>query len=325
MPRVFVTGGAGYIGSHAVKMLGEEGFEVAVYDNLSTGKSSSVLYGRLIKGDILDYEALKNAILEFKPDAVMHFAAKIVVPESVEKPLLYYENNTMGALNVLKAMREAKVKKFIFSSTAAVYGQPEKMPIKEDFPLSPINPYGRSKAFVEAILKDLSFAEDFDYVSLRYFNVAGADPDGKIGETKENATHLITMCVRTACGKRKKLSVFGTDYPTKDGTCIRDYIHVMDLAKAHILALNYLLDGGKSQVFNCGYGRGFSVLEVVNEAKRVTGVDFPVEFKERRPGDPAELVADSEKIRRVLNWKPKYDDLSFIIKTAFEWEKNMVK
>ncbi|MGB9813738.1 MAG: UDP-glucose 4-epimerase GalE [Thermovenabulum sp.] len=325
MPRVFVTGGAGYIGSHAVKMLGEEGFEVAVYDNLSTGKSSSVLYGRLIKGDILDYEALKNAILEFKPDAVMHFAAKIVVPESVEKPLLYYENNTMGALNVLKAMREAKVKKFIFSSTAAVYGQPEKMPIKEDFPLSPINPYGRSKAFVEAILKDLSFAEDFDYVSLRYFNVAGADPEGKIGETKENATHLITMCVRTACGKRKKLSVFGTDYPTKDGTCIRDYIHVMDLAEAHILALNYLLEGGKSQVFNCGYGRGFSVLEVVNEAKRVTGVDFPVEFKERRPGDPAELVADSEKIRRVLNWKPKYDDLSFIIKTAFEWEKNMVK
>jgi len=325
MPRVFVTGGAGYIGSHAVKMLGEEGFEVAVYDNLSTGKSSSVLYGRLIKGDILDYEALKNAILEFKPDAVMHFAARIVVPESVGKPLLYYENNTMGALNVLKAMREAKVKKFIFSSTAAVYGQPEKMPIKEDFPLSPINPYGRSKAFVEAILKDLSFAEDFDYVSLRYFNVAGADPEGKIGETKENATHLITMCVRTACGKREKLSVFGTDYPTKDGTCIRDYIHVMDLAEAHILALNYLLEGGKSQIFNCGYGRGFSVLEVVNEAKRVTGVDFPVEFKERRPGDPAELVADSEKIRRVLNWKPKYDDLSFIIKTAFEWEKNMVK
>ncbi|MGB9975744.1 UDP-glucose 4-epimerase GalE [Thermovenabulum sp.] len=323
MARVFVTGGAGYIGSHAVKLLGEKGFEVAVFDNLSTGSSSSVLYGRLIKGDILDYETLKKAMMDFKPDAVMHFAAKIIVPESVEKPLLYYENNTAGAMNILKAMRETGVKKFIFSSTAAVYGQPEKMPIKEDFPLSPINPYGRSKAFVETILKDLSFTEDFSYVSLRYFNVAGADPEGKIGETKKDATHLITMCVRTACGKRDKLFVFGTDYPTKDGTCIRDYIHVMDLAEAHLKALDYLLEGGKSEILNCGYGRGFSVLEVVNEAKKVTGIDFPVEYRERRPGDPAQLVADTEKIKRVLNWVPKYDDLSFIIKTAFEWEKKI--
>ncbi|KYO66872.1 UDP-glucose 4-epimerase GalE [Thermovenabulum gondwanense] len=323
MARVFVTGGAGYIGSHAVKLLGEKGFEVAVFDNLSTGNSSSVLYGMLIKGDILDYETLKKAMMDFKPDAVMHFAAKIIVPESVEKPLLYYENNTAGAINVLKAMRETGVKNFIFSSTAAVYGQPEKMPIKEDFPLSPINPYGRSKAFVETILKDLSFAGDFSYVSLRYFNVAGADPEGKIGETKKDATHLITMCVRTACGKRDKLFVFGTDYPTKDGTCIRDYIHVMDLAEAHIKALDYLLEGGKSEILNCGYGRGFSVLEVVNEAKKVTGIDFPVEYRERRPGDPARLVADAEKIKRVLNWVPKYDDLSFIIKTAFEWEKKL--
>jgi len=323
MARVFVTGGAGYIGSHAVKLLGEKGFEVAVFDNLSTGNSSSVLYGMLIKGDILDYETLKKAMMDFKPDAVMHFAAKIIVPESVEKPLLYYENNTAGAINVLKAMRETGVKNFIFSSTAAVYGQPEKMPIKEDFPLSPINPYGRSKAFVETILKDLSFAGDFSYVSLRYFNVAGADPEGKIGETKKDATHLITMCVRTACGKRDKLFVFGTDYPTKDGTCIRDYIHVMDLAEAHIKALDYLLEGGKSEILNCGYGRGFSVLEVVNEAKKVTGIDFPVEYRERRPGDPARLVADAEKIKRVLNWVPRYDDLSFIIKTAFEWEKKL--
>lgn len=323
MARVFVTGGAGYIGSHAVKLLGEKGFEVAVFDNLSTGNSSSVLYGMLIKGDILDYETLKKAMMDFKPDAVMHFAAKIIVPESVEKPLLYYENNTAGAINVLKAMRETGVKNFIFSSTAAVYGQPEKMPIKEDFPLSPINPYGRSKVFVETILKDLSFAGDFSYVSLRYFNVAGADPEGKIGETKKDATHLITMCVRTACGKRDKLFVFGTDYPTKDGTCIRDYIHVMDLAEAHIKALDYLLEGGKSEILNCGYGRGFSVLEVVNEAKKVTGIDFPVEYRERRPGDPARLVADAEKIKRVLNWVPRYDDLSFIIKTAFEWEKKL--
>lgn len=321
MARVFVTGGAGYIGSHVVKLLGRKGHEILVYDDLSSGSREAVLCGELVVGDILDYGTLKRAMEEFKPDAVMHFAAKIVVPESVRKPLMYYENNTGGAINLLKAMRACGVSKFIFSSTAAVYGEPEKMPIAEDYPLDPVNPYGRSKAAVESLLRDLSAAEDFKYVSLRYFNVAGADPEGQIGETKPDATHLITMCVRTACGKRDKLYIYGTDYPTPDGTCIRDYIHVMDLAEAHILALDYLMAGGESEVFNCGYGRGYSVKEVVEQAKVVTGVDFPVEYAPRRPGDPPELVADSKKIREKLGWEPKYDDLGFIIKTAWEWEK----
>ncbi|MFO7152117.1 MAG: UDP-glucose 4-epimerase GalE [Bacillota bacterium] len=321
MARVFVTGGAGYIGSHVVKLLGRKGHEILVYDDLSSGSREAVLCGELVVGDILDYGTLKRAMEEFKPDAVMHFAAKIVVPESVRKPLMYYENNTGGAINLLKAMRACGVSKFIFSSTAAVYGEPEKMPIAEDYPLDPVNPYGRSKAAVESLLRDLSAAEDFKYVSLRYFNVAGADPEGQIGETKPDATHLITMCVRTACGKREKLYIYGTDYPTPDGTCIRDYIHVMDLAEAHILALDYLMAGGESEVFNCGYGRGYSVKEVVEQAKKVTGVDFPVEYAPRRPGDPPELVADSKKIREKLGWEPKYDDLGFIIKTAWEWEK----
>lgn len=321
MARVFVTGGAGYIGSHVVKLLGRKGHEILVYDDLSSGSREAVLCGELVVGDILDYGTLKRAMEEFKPDAVMHFAAKIVVPESVRKPLMYYENNTGGAINLLKAMRACGVSKFIFSSTAAVYGEPEKMPIAEDYPLDPVNPYGRSKAAVESLLRDLSAAEDFKYVSLRYFNVAGADPEGQIGETKPDATHLITMCVRTACGKREKLYIYGTDYPTPDGTCIRDYIHVMDLAEAHILALDYLMAGGESEVFNCGYGRGYSVKEVVDQAKKVTGVDFPVEYAPRRPGDPPELVADSKKIREKLGWEPKYDDLGFIIKTAWEWEK----
>jgi UDP-glucose 4-epimerase len=321
LARVFVTGGAGYIGSHVVKLLGEKGNEVMVYDNLSSGNAGSILYGRLVRGDILDFEKIKTAMEDFQPDAVMHFAAKIVVPESVREPLKYYENNTCGAVSVLKAMRECGVKKIIFSSTAAVYGQPEKMPITEDAPLEPVNPYGQSKAAVERILRDSCLAGDFGYVALRYFNVAGADPAGKIGETKKDATHLVTMCVRAACGKRDKLFVYGTDYTTPDGTCIRDYIHVMDLADAHMLALEYLLGGGKSDVFNCGYGQGYSVQQVVDTAKKVTGVDFPVEYAQRRPGDPPELVADSAKIKQKLGWQPRYDDLKFIIKTAWEWEK----
>ncbi|MDI3481232.1 MAG: UDP-glucose 4-epimerase [Tepidanaerobacteraceae bacterium] len=323
MARVFVTGGAGYIGSHVVKLLGEKGHDVMVYDNLSSGNASSVLCGRLVRGDILDFEKMMAAMEEFQPDAVMHFAAKIVVPESVKEPLKYYENNTCGAVNVLKAMRECGVKSIIFSSTAAVYGEPEKMPIAEDAPLCPVNPYGQSKAAVERILRDCSVAGDLGYVALRYFNVAGADPSGKIGETKKDATHLITMCVRAACGKRDRLFVYGTDYPTPDGTCIRDYIHVMDLADAHVLALKYLLEGGASDVFNCGYGQGYTVRQVVDAAKKVTGVDFPVENAPRRPGDPPELVADSAKIKQKLGWQPRYDDISFIIKTAWEWEKKI--
>jgi UDP-glucose 4-epimerase len=321
--KVLVSGGAGYIGSHVVKLLGKKGFDVLVYDNLSTGNRSSVLSGKLVEGDMLDIDGLRSVMSDFRPDAVMHFAAKIVVPESVKFPMKYYTNNVLGTLNVLRVMKEFDVNKFIFSSTAAVYGEPEEMPINETMSFAPINPYGKSKAIVEEVLKDCSMSEGLKYIALRYFNVAGADPEGELGETKKDATHLITMCVRTAAGKRDKLSVFGTDYPTSDGTCVRDYIHVMDLADAHILALEHLLSGGESNVFNCGYGKGYSVQEVVTEAKNATGVDFAVEYTERRAGDPPELVADSTKIKQTLGWKPKYDNLGFIIKTAWEWERNI--
>ncbi len=323
MKKVLVSGGAGYIGSHVVKLLGKKGFDVLVYDNLSTGNRSSVLSGKLVEGDMLDIDGLRSVMSDFRPDAVMHFAAKIVVPESVKFPMKYYTNNVLGTLNVLRVMKEFDVNKFIFSSTAAVYGEPEEMPINETMSFAPINPYGKSKAIVEEVLKDCSMSEGLKYIALRYFNVAGADPEGELGETKKDATHLITMCVRTAAGKRDKLSIFGTDYPTSDGTCVRDYIHVMDLADAHILALEHLLSGGESNVFNCGYGKGYSVQEVVTEAKNATGVDFAVEYTERRAGDPPELVADSTKIKHTLGWKPKYDDLGFIIKTAWEWERNI--
>ncbi|MCL0042513.1 UDP-glucose 4-epimerase GalE [Thermodesulfovibrionales bacterium] len=323
MAKVLVTGGAGYIGSHVVKLLGEKDYDVVVYDNLSTGTAKAVLYGQLVEGDILNLRDLKKAIDDFKPDAVMHFAAKIVVPESVKYPLLYYTNNVFGTLNVLEAMRCCGVNKFIFSSTAAVYGEPVEMSIVEETPFRPINPYGKSKAMIEEVLKDFSAAEDFRYVSLRYFNVAGADPSCTIGETKKDATHLITMCVRTALGKREKLLVYGTDYPTRNGSCIRDYIHVADLADAHVLSLEYLLKGERSDVFNCGYGRGYSVLEVVRTVRRVSGADFHVEYVNRRAGDPAVLISNPNKIKSELDWKPKYNDLDFIIKTAWEWEKRI--
>lgn len=323
MTKVLITGGAGYIGSHVAQLLYNKGFDVIVYDNLSTGCRKSVMNSILIVDDILNLTGLEKVFSKYKPDAVMHFAAKIVVPESVKFPMKYYTNNVLGTLNVLRAMKEFNVNKFIFSSTAAVYGEPQNMPVKESVPFSPINPYGKSKAMVEEILKDCSMSEGLKYIALRYFNVAGADPEGRLGEIKEDATHLITMCVRAAIGKISKLSIFGTDYPTLDGTCIRDYIHIMDLADAHILALEYLLSGGESNVFNCGYGKGYTVNEVVNEAKKVTGVNFCVEEAPRRAGDPPELVADSTKIRQVLNWEPKYDDLGFIIKTAWKWEKNI--
>ncbi|MCL0070973.1 UDP-glucose 4-epimerase GalE [Thermodesulfovibrionales bacterium] len=323
MAKVLVTGGAGYIGSHVVKLLGEKDYDVVVYDNLSTGTAKAVLYGQLVEGDILNLRDLKKAIDDFKPDAVMHFAAKIVVPESVKYPLLYYTNNVFGTLNVLEAMRCCGVNKFIFSSTAAVYGEPVEMSIVEETPFRPINPYGKSKAMIEEVLKDFSAAEDFRYVSLRYFNVAGADPSCTIGETKKDATHLITMCVRTALGKREKLLVYGADYPTRNGSCIRDYIHVADLADAHVLSLEYLLKGERSDVFNCGYGRGYSVLEVVRTVRRVSGADFHVEYVNRRAGDPAVLISNPNKIKSELDWKPKYNDLDFIIKTAWEWEKRI--
>ena len=322
--RILVTGGAGYIGSHVVKALGEGGYDVLIYDNLSTGNKWAVLYGDLIVADLADGESLERAIKTFMPDAVMHFAASIVVPESVRDPLKYYRNNTVNAVFLCEAMQRNGIMKFIFSSTAAVYGIPETIPVREDTPMKPINPYGSSKMMTEYVLRDLDFAsEDFRYVSLRYFNVAGADGKGKIGQAYKEATHLITRALKTAKGEFGKLEIFGTDYPTADGTCIRDYIHVDDLSDAHVVALAYLLDGGASDTFNCGYGLGYSVREVVDMAKKVTGRDFRVEETGRRAGDPPVLVADNSKIKNILGWRPRYDNLGYIIKTAWEWEKNL--
>ena len=321
--KILVTGGAGYIGSHVVKALGEAGYEVLTYDNLSTGNKWSVLYGELIVADLSDEETLKKTIVKFKPAAIMHFAASIVVPESVRTPLKYYQNNTVNTLNLLGTMMACGARNFIFSSTAAVYGNAEKMPVGENAPMSPVNPYGSSKMMAEKILRDMHLADnDFNYVSLRYFNVAGADGGCRIGQAYKESTHLITRALKTAKGEFEKLQIFGTDYPTPDGTCIRDYIHVDDIAAAHVLALEYLLDKGKSGIFNCGYGHGYSVREVVAVAKKVTGVDFKVEETGRREGDPSILIADNAKIKRELGWQPKYDDLEYIIKTAWKWENS---
>ena len=324
--KVLVTGGAGYIGSHVVKALGEEGHEVAVFDNLCSGNREAVLHGELIVADLLDKDALRKAIADFKPDAVMHFAAFIIVPESVRYPLKYYRNNAGATIELLGAMREADVRLFVFSSSAAVYGNPETVPVTENAMLLPINPYGTTKMISEFMLRDMSFADaGFRYVSLRYFNVAGADGQCRIGQSYKQATHLITRALKTARGEFPKLEIFGVDYPTPDGTCIRDYIHVDDLATAHLDALHYLKEGGYSDVFNCGYGHGYSVREVVAAAKKITSIDFRTAETGRREGDPAVLVADSAKIRGTLGWKPRFDDLDYILKTAWEWEKRRGK
>jgi len=322
--KIMVTGGAGYIGSHAVKALGEMGFDVLVYDNLSTGHRESVLYGDLVVGDLADTPLLEKTMKVFRPDAVMHFAAFIQVEESVRAPLKYYNNNTVNTLTLLDTLIRNNVRFFIFSSTAAVYGIPEKIPVKESAPLSPINPYGASKMMIEQILQDLDRSvDDFHYVSLRYFNVAGADPEGRIGQKYIEATHLITRALKCAKGEFDKLEIFGTDYDTPDGTCIRDYIHVNDLIDAHVNALDYLYKSRKSNIFNLGYGHGYSVKEVVDAAKSVTGIDFPVIETGRRAGDPPALTADSAKAKKELSWKPKNDDLKFIIQTAWNWEKKL--
>jgi UDP-glucose 4-epimerase len=323
--KIFVTGGAGYIGSHVVKMLGGEGHDILVYDNLSTGHEWAVLSGRLAKGDLADAPFLGRIMGEFRPDAVIHFAASIQVEESTRKPLAYYRNNVANTLNLLDAMTENEVKYLIYSSTAAVYGVPEKMPVVEETELRPINPYGASKVMIERVLADLSSSRDFKYVALRYFNVAGADPEGKTGQAYKEATHLITRALKTARGQFEKLSVFGTDYPTPDGTCIRDYIHVNDLARAHLAALGYLRDGHESGQMNCGYGHGFSVKQVVETAKKITGIDFRVEETGRRAGDPPALIADSSRLKSRTGWAPQHDDLDFIVKTAWDWELKLAE
>ena len=325
--KILVTGGAGYIGSHVVKQLGEQtNHEITVLDNLVTGFRESVLYGDFVEADLSNFKHVEKIIKEGKYDAVIHFAASLVVPESVENPLKYYLNNTANTTNLIKQCVTYGVNKFIFSSTAAVYGEPtpDLIPVTEESPVAPINPYGSSKLMSETVLKDTAYAyDDFNYIALRYFNVAGASLDGKIGQSTENATLLIKVAAETALGKRDKMFIFGDDYPTEDGTCIRDYIHIEDLASAHIRALEHLEEGKEGGVFNCGYGHGFSVKEVLETMKKVSGVDFPVEIKERRAGDPAILISNNRKIREVMGWMPKYDDLELICKTGLEWEKKI--
>lgn len=325
--NILVTGGAGYIGSHVVKQLGEQtDHKITVLDNLVTGFKESILYGDFIEADLSDFDQVEEIFKNGNYDAVIHFAASLVVPESVSDPLKYYLNNTANTANVIKQCVKYNVNKFIFSSTAAVYGEPsmDKVPVTEESETAPINPYGNSKLMSESVLKDTALAhEDFNYVVLRYFNVAGASVDGKIGQSTKNATLLIKVAGETVLGKREKMYIFGEDYPTEDGTCIRDYIHVEDLASAHIKALEYLDKTHESGVFNCGYGHGFSVKEVLETMKKVSGVDFPVEMKERRAGDPAMLISDNSKIRNIMQWEPKYDDLELICKTGLEWEKKI--
>ena len=307
-----------------VRSLADQGkHDVIVYDNLSTGHREAVLYGRLVAGDLSDIQAIEELFRTEKFDAVVHFAANIVVDESVREPIKYYRNNFANALNLIEMCVRYRVNRFIFSSTAAVYGIPEAVPVTEDAFLSPINPYGSSKMMVEQALRDVSLSSDLRFVALRYFNVAGADPHARIGQRYKEATHLITVSLRTALGLREQLNIFGTDYDTPDGTCIRDYIHVDDLVEAHLLALDYLSAGNRCRVFNCGYGHGYSVREVVDKVKQVTDVDFRVNESARRPGDPPALIADSSRIRNELGWNPAYDDLEYIIKTAWEWEKKL--
>ncbi|MCM0611767.1 UDP-glucose 4-epimerase GalE [Marinobacter sediminum] len=319
--KVLVTGGAGYIGSHVVRQLGEAGHDIVVFDNLSTGYRWAVTAGELIVGDLADEAAIDDLFSNHEFEAVLHFAANIVVPESVENPLKYYSNNTRNTLNLLKAVEKYRIPYMVFSSTAAVYGMPEQTVLTEDLPLAPINPYGASKMMSERMIMDLAEASDLNYVILRYFNVAGANPDGLLGQATPEATHLLKVACECVTGQREGMSVFGTDYDTRDGTCIRDYIHVEDLAKAHVMALDYMSRGGDSRVLNCGYGRGFTVREVIDVVKRQSGIDFPVTETGRRAGDPAALMADNSRIQATLGWEPDFDNLDTIVGTALAWEK----
>ena len=325
--NILINGGAGYIGSHVLKQLGEEGkHNLSVIDNLVTGFEDAITYGEFINADLSDYDAIDKIFEEKKFDAVIHFAASLVVPESVSDPLKYYMNNTANTANVIRLCIKHNVNKFIFSSTAATYGEPDanQIPVKETTPTAPSNPYGSSKLMSETVLKDTAAAfKDFNYIALRYFNVAGASIDGKIGQSTLNATHLIKVAAETALGKREKMFVFGDDYNTPDGTCIRDYIHVEDLASAHLKALDYLEEHNESNIFNCGYGHGFSVKEVLDTMRKVSGVDFVADMRDRRAGDPAILISDNSKIRSIMQWEPKYDDLELICKTALEWERKI--
>ncbi|NMG18434.1 UDP-glucose 4-epimerase GalE [Brasilonema bromeliae] len=323
-PTILVTGGAGYIGSHTVLALKQAGFDVIILDNLVYGHRDlveKVLQVELVVGDTGDRPLLDNLFNTRNIAAVMHFSAYAYVGESVSDPAKYYRNNVVGTLTLLEAMLAASVKKFVFSSTCATYGVPEVVPIPEDHPQNPINPYGASKLMVERILSDFHAAYDLKSVRFRYFNAAGADPNGLLGEDHNPETHLIPLVLQTALGKRESISVFGTDYPTPDGTCIRDYIHVTDLASAHVLGLEYLLKGGDSEVFNLGNGNGFSVKEVIETAREVTQRDIKVVECDRRPGDPPALIGSGDKARKILGWHPQYSSVEEIITHAWQWHQ----
>ncbi len=323
---VLVTGGAGYIGSHMVHELLDAGETVVVLDNLVTGFRWAVPEAAtLVVGDIGDFDLVTTVIRQHRIEAIIHFAGSVVVPDSVSDPLGYYHNNTANSRTLMQAAVATGIKHFIFSSTAAVYGNPQENPVTETAVPAPMSPYGTSKLMTELMLADVGRAHDLRYVALRYFNVAGADPEGRTGQSTKGATHLIKVACETALGKRARIEVFGTDYPTPDGTCIRDYIHVKDLVRAHTSALVYLRNGGKADVFNCGYTKGYSVLDVIAAVKRMSNRDFEVALSPRRPGDPAAIVAASTKIRATLGWVPEHDDLDQIVAQALRWEDHLAR
>jgi len=323
---VLVTGGAGYIGSHMVHALVEAGESVVVVDNLTTGFSAFLpLDVPLFIGDAGDENLVEGVIAQHRVESIIHFAGSVVVPESMRDPLGYYRNNTMTTQTLLRAAVKAGVNRFIFSSTAAVYGNPDQVPVPEHAPTRPLSPYGSSKLMTEIMLHDVASAHGMGYVVLRYFNVAGADPQARVGLATIGATHLLKIAVEAATGQRAKVDVFGTDYPTPDGCCIRDFIHVSDLAQAHRAALSYLRGGGKSVTLNCGYGRGYSVLETIGAVQRVSGRDFAVQYASRRPGDIMTMVADTTRIRSTLDWTPQYDDLETIARHALAWEEKLFR
>lgn len=319
---VLVTGGAGYIGSHVVCQLSEAGYKVIVVDDLSKGFRESVTGGELVVGDCGNQELIEELLEKHGIESVMHFAAHTVVPESVAEPLKYYHNNTLKAHRLICACVKTGVKHFIFSSTAAVYGIPGSSAVSEETPTLPINPYGTSKLMAEWMLRDTAAASSLRHVTLRYFNVAGSDPEGRIGQSTPQATLLIKVACEAAAGKRDSVSIYGTDYPTPDGTGVRDYIHVADLARAHLKALSYLQNGGDSTTLNCGYGHGYSVREVLDTIERVSGKKLTIREAPRRPGDPPVLIAQAERIKDVLGWSAKYDDLDVIVEHSLEWEQN---
>lgn len=319
---ILVCGGAGYIGSHINKQLHKEGYDTVVFDNLIYGHREAVKWGKFVEGDLADISDIEAVFQKYDIEAVYHFAAFAYVGESVTNPEKYYYNNVANTLNLLKVMRKYGCNKIIFSSTCATYGEPERVPITEDMPQNPINPYGFTKLTVEHIFKDYAKAYGLKFVVLRYFNAAGADPDGEIGESHNPETHIIPLVLDAAGGQRPDIKVFGTDYDTPDGSCVRDYIHVTDLATAHLLALHYLENGGASDFFNLGNEKGTSVLEVIDSVKRVTGKDFKVVLSDRRPGDPAKLVGSSAKAQKVLGWKPQYGDIDTIVQHAWNWHEH---